>query len=210
MGAVGALALAAMKRRLNFKMVWQASEGTVKLTTFVIFILVGSTVFGLTFRGIDGDRLVEHLFASLPGGQVGFLVVVNILVFLLAFFLDFFELAFILIPLLTPVADKLGIDLVWFAVVLAVNMQTSFIHPPFGFALFYLRSVAPKSVTSSDIYWGAAPYLVIQLLMLGALIAFPLLLWIHAKKDIDTKGVEIPTLEQPGYAPPLFGAPPGQ
>lgn len=210
MGAVGALALAAMKRRLNFKMVWQASEGTVKLTTFVIFILVGSTVFGLTFRGIDGDRLVEHLFASLPGGQVGFLVVVNILVFLLAFFLDFFELAFILIPLLTPVADKLGIDLVWFAVVLAVNMQTSFIHPPFGFALFYLRSVAPKSVTSSDIYWGAAPYLVIQLLMVGALIAFPQLLGTHAKKDIDTKGVEIPTLEQPGYAPPLFGAPPGQ
>lgn len=207
MGAVGALLLAGLKRKLNFKMVAQACEGTVRLSTFVIFILIGSTVFGLTFRAIEGDRWVEHLFTSLPGGQVGFLIVVNLLVFLLAFFLDFFELAFILVPLLAPVAEKLGIDLVWFGVMLAVNMQTSFIHPPFGFALFYLRSVAPKSVRTTDIYWGAAPYLVIQLFMVGVLIAWPGLVGEHTKKKIDTRDIEIPTMSVPGYAPPSYPEP---
>lgn len=204
MGAMGALVLAGLKRRLKLTMVVQACDGTVRLSTFVIFILIGSTVFGLTFRGIEGDRLVEHLFTSLPGGQVGFLIVVNLLVFLLAFFLDFFELAFILVPLLAPVADKLGIDLVWFGVMLAVNMQTSFIHPPFGFALFYLRSVAPKSVRTTDIYWGAAPYLLIQLLMVGVLIAWPGLVGTHTRAKVDTRSIEIPTLSQPGYGPPSY------
>jgi TRAP-type mannitol/chloroaromatic compound transport system permease large subunit len=109
----------------------------------VVFILIGSTVFSLVFQGVDGPRWVEHLLTGLPGGQLGFLIVVNLLIFFLAFFLDFFELSFIVVPLLAPVAEKLGIDLIWFGVLLGVNMQTSFMHPPFGFALFYLRSVAP-------------------------------------------------------------------
>ena len=173
MGATGALALALARRRLDVKLLKQAMQSTATLTSFVIFILVGSTVFGLTFRAVDGDLWVEHLLADLPGGAVGFLIVVNVLVFVLAFFLDFFEIAFILIPLLAPVADKLGIDLVWFGVILAVNMQTSFMHPPFGFALFYLRSVAPKEVRTADIYWGAVPFVVIQLIMVALVIAFP-------------------------------------
>ena len=143
-----------------------------------MFILVGSTVFGLTFRGVNGDLWVEHLLIGLPGG-VGFLIVVSVLTFVLAFFLDFFELAFIIVPLLGPVADKMGIDLIWFGIILAVNMQTSFMHPPFGFALFYLRSVAPRTptkdkitdkviqpVTTGQIYWGSVPFIVIQLFIM--------------------------------------------
>jgi len=152
----------------------------------VIYILIGATVFSLAFQGADGPIWVEHLLTGLPGGQLGFLIVVNILVFVLAFFLDFFELAFIIVPLVGPVADKLGIDLVWFGVLLAVNMQTSFMHPPFGFALFYLRSVAPhsdytdkvthkpiKKVTIEQIYWGSVPFVLIQVIMVGLIIAFP-------------------------------------
>ena len=142
MGAVGALVLALAKRRLSFDLMRQALTSTTRLSSFVLFILIGARVFSLTFYGVNGHLWVEHLLTSLPGGQVGFLLVVNLLVFLLAFFLDFFELAFIIVPLLAPVADKLGIDLIWFGVLLGINMQTSFMHPPFGFALFYLRSVA--------------------------------------------------------------------
>ncbi|NLF53269.1 MAG: TRAP transporter large permease subunit, partial [Thauera phenolivorans] len=173
MGALGALLMAMSRKRLSLKLMIQAMDSTTKLSCFVIFILIGSTVFGLTFRGVDGDLWVEHLLTSLPGGQTGFLVAVNLLVFVLAFFLDYFELAFIIIPLLAPVADKLGIDLIWFGVLIAVNMQTSFLHPPFGFALFFLRSVAPEKVKTSSIYWGAVPFLFIQLIMVGLIIAFP-------------------------------------
>jgi len=186
MGATGALILAAMNRRLNFRIVSQAVDSKAKLCAFVIFILIGSTVFGLTFRGVNGDLWVEELLLGLPGGEVGFLIVVNILVFLLAFFLDFFELAFIIVPLLAPVAEKLGIDLIWFGVLLGVNMQTSFMHPPFGFALFYLRSVAPKEpyidkvtgrtiagVTTGQIYYGAIPYVCIQIVMVALVLIFP-------------------------------------
>ncbi|MEO6363043.1 MAG: TRAP transporter large permease subunit, partial [Caldimonas sp.] len=186
MGAVGALAMAVGRRRLDLKLMRQALDTTMKLSCFVLFILIGSTVFSLSFQAVDGPVWVEHLLTSLPGGQLGFLIVVNILVFLLAFFLDFFELAFIIIPLIAPVADKLGIDLVWFGVLLAINMQTSFMHPPFGFALFYLRSVAPAEdyddritkrpvakVTTGQIYRGAVPFVVIQVIMVGMVIAFP-------------------------------------
>jgi tripartite ATP-independent transporter DctM subunit len=173
MGAAGALILAIARKRLNLKLLKQAMETTAKLTSFVVFILVGATVFGLVFRAVNGDLWVEHLLTSLPGGQLGFLIVVNILVFLLAFFLDFFELSFIIVPLLAPVADKLGIDLIWFGVLLAVNMQTSFMHPPFGFALFYLRSVAPASVKTTEIYWGAVPFVCIQIIMVAIIIFFP-------------------------------------
>ena len=180
MGATGALVLALAKRRLTWALLRQAMDSTARLSSFVIFILIGASVFTLVFRGVNGDLWVEHLLTSLPGGQLGFLIVVNLMVFVLAFFLDFFELAFIIIPLLAPVADKLGIDLIWFGVLLGVNMQTSFMHPPFGFALFYLRSVAPSRetidrvtgrliapVTTAQIYWGAIPFVVMQLVMVG-------------------------------------------
>ena len=173
LGAAGALILAALHRRLNRQMLRQSLDATMKLTSFVVFILIGSTVFSLVFRGVDGDLWVERLLTQLPGGALGFLVVVNVLVFVLAFFLDFFEIAFILVPLLAPVAAKLGIDLVWFGVLLGVNMQTSFMHPPFGFALFYLRSVAPKQVRTSEIYWGAVPFVLIQIVMIALVLAFP-------------------------------------
>ncbi|SOY49150.1 TRAP-type transporter, large permease component [Cupriavidus taiwanensis] len=173
MGALGALILAMIKRRLDLGLTKQAMEATLKLSAFVIFILIGARVFSLTFYGVDGHIWVEHLLTALPGGQTGFLVAVNVLFFLLAFFLDFFELAFILVPLVGPVADKLGIDLIWFGVLLAVNMQTSFMHPPFGFSLFYLRSVAPREVKTSEIYWGAVPFVVIQLVMVALIIVFP-------------------------------------
>ena len=206
MGATGALILAVMNRRLNWNLLRQAMNSTAKLSSFVLFILIGATVFGLVFRGVNGDLWVEHLLIGLPGGQIGFLVVVNILVFVLAFFLDYFELAFILVPLLAPVAEKLGIDLIWFGVLLGVNMQTSFMHPPFGFALFYLRSVAPGKeyldkltgklmapITTGQIYWGAVPFVVIQIIMVGLVIAFPQMV-LHYKSGetlVDPSKVEI-------------------
>src|SRR3974390_1998244 len=144
MGASGALILGALKRRLSWDLVRQATESTAKLSAFVVFILLGARVFSLTFYGVSGHIWVESLLTSLPGGQFGFLIFVNVFVFFLAFFLDYFEVAFIVIPLLGPAAEHLGIDLIWFGVILGVNMQTSFLHPPFGFALFYLRSVAPR------------------------------------------------------------------
>ena len=197
MGAVGALAMAVSRGRFSWKLLRQAMDTTTKLSCFVVFILVGSTVFSLSFRGINGDLWVEHLLIDLPGGEWGFIIFVSVFTFLLAFFLDFFELAFIIVPLLGPVADKLGIDLIWFGVLLAVNMQTSFMHPPFGFALFYLRSVAPKEayrdkvsgkmtepVTTGQIYWGSVPFICIQLLMVAAVMVFPGMVT-HYKNDVQ-------------------------
>ena len=206
MGAVGALAMALARGRISMKLMRQAMDTTMKLSCFVVFILLGSTVFSLSFQGVDGPKWVEHLLTSLPGGQLGFLIVVNVLVFLLAFFLDFFELAFIIVPLIGPVAEKLGIDLVWFGVLLAVNMQTSFMHPPFGFALFYLRSVAPTDdykdrvtgqvtakVTTGQIYWGSVPFVLIQIVMVGLIIAFPNLVsgGLAKKAETDISNVKI-------------------
>jgi len=230
MGAVGALVMAIARRRLDLKLLRQAMDTTMKLSCFVVFILLGSTVFSLSFQGVDGQKWVEHLLTSLPGGQLGFLIVVNILIFFLAFFLDFFELSFIVIPLIGPVAEKLGIDLVWFGVLLAVNMQTSFMHPPFGFALFYLRSVAPHDeytdrltnkrlapVTTGQIYWGAVPFVLIQILMVGLIIAFPSLVsgGLARKADADLSNIQIDapkgkySSDEPASAPatPTPGAP---
>ena len=146
---------------------------TMRLTSMVIFILIGATVFSLVFQGVDGSHWVAYLLSHLPGGQVGFLIFVNVFIFFLAFFLDFFEIAFIVIPLLAPVAASLNIDLVWFGVLLCINLQTSFMHPPFGFALFYLRSIAPKSVLTKDIYLGAIPWLALQLILVAIVIFWP-------------------------------------
>ncbi len=212
MGALGAMILAMMNRRLSWDLLKQAMNSTTRLSCFVVFILIGSTVFSLIFRGVNGDLWVEHLLSSLPGGNTGFLVVVNILFFVLAFFLDFFELAFILVPLVGPVAEKLGIDLIWFGVLLGVNMQTSFMHPPFGFALFYLRSVAPKEVKTSDIYWGAIPFVAIQIIMVCLIIAFPSFVSVASKTDmkeqielkIDTSSMNLDSNgQQDGEAPQL-------
>ncbi len=204
MGAVGALVMAIVRRRLDMALLRQAMESTARLSCFVLFILIGSTVFSLAFQAVDGPKWVEHLLTGLPGGALGFLIVVNALIFLLAFFLDFFELAFIVVPLLAPVASALGIDLVWFGVLLAVNMQTSFMHPPFGFALFYLRSVAPEReytdavtgqriapVTTGQVYRGAIPFVMIQLTMVALIIAFPQLVTrgSHEAPKIDADAV---------------------
>jgi len=173
MGAVGALLIAASKKRLNLELLKQSLDSTTKLSCFVLFILIGSTVFGLTFRAVEGDLWIEHLLADLPGGELGFLIAVQILIFVLGFFLDFFEIAFIVIPLLVPVADKLGIDLVWFGVMIAMNMQTSFLTPPFGFSLFYLKSVTPKAVKTIEIYKGSMPFIAMQLFMVVVIFMFP-------------------------------------
>jgi TRAP-type mannitol/chloroaromatic compound transport system permease large subunit len=210
MGAVGALVMAFARRRLDFKLMRQALDNTSKLSVFVMFILIGSTVFSFTFNAADGHIWVEHLFAALPGGAMGFLIVVNILVFILGMFIDFFEIAFIVIPMLAPVAEKLlpallpGVPIdavmVWFGVVIAMNLQTSFLTPPFGFALFYLRSVAAKkdykdrvtgetipAVTTAQIYKGSIAFIVLQLIMVGCVIAFPQLV----SGGLDTKPASI-------------------
>ncbi|MDQ6917073.1 MAG: TRAP transporter large permease subunit [Pseudomonadota bacterium] len=223
MGATGALIMAMARRRLSWKLIKQAMDTTAKLSTFVVFILLGARVFSLTFYGVNGHVWVEHLLLHLPGGQLGFLIVVNILIFVLAFFLDFFELSFIIIPLVGPVAEKLGIDLIWFGVLLGVNMQTSFMHPPFGFALFYLRSVAPAKdyldkltgkltprVTTGQIYWGAVPFVLIQIVMVALVISVPQMVMVYKAKEstVDPSKIEIqlPPTEmtpsgQPGTAP---------
>ena len=226
MGAVGSMLLAAMKNRLNMTVIKSALEATTRLSAFVMFILIGARMFSLAFYGVNGQVWVEHLLVGVPGGQTGFLIFVSILVFLLAFFLDFFELAFIIVPLLIAPAEALGIDLIWFGIILGVNMQTSFMHPPFGFALFYLRSVAPKTaytdkvtgermagVSTGQIYWGAVPFVVIQVVMVGVVIAFPQLVMHYKGKVVDGSSVTItlpslPTLNGSGIGgAPVLGAP---
>jgi len=219
MGAGGGVLLAMAKRRLDMSLLKQAMDTTAKLSCFVVFILIGARVFSLTFYGVNGHTWVEHLLTSLPGGQTGFLIIVNMMVFVLAFFLDFFELAFIVIPLLGPAAEKLGIDLIWFGVILGVNMQTSFMHPPFGFALFYLRSVAPKNpfkdrltgkmmdpVTTGQIYVGAIPFVIIQCIMVALVILFPQMVMVYKSGEVKLnatqieeqfKGIAVPNVEIP-------------
>lgn len=221
MGATGALVLAMAKGRLSLDLMKQAMDSTAKLSCFVVFILIGARVFSLTFYGVNGHLWVEHLLTGLPGGQMGFLIIVNILVFLLAFFLDFFELAFIVVPLLAPVAEKLGIDLIWFGVILGVNMQTSFMHPPFGFALFYLRSVAPvkeytdkitgaliKPVTTGQIYMGAIPFVVIQMIMVALVIAFPAMVMVYKTGEVKIDAKQVEERLQNIAPPPDIGEPP--
>jgi tripartite ATP-independent transporter DctM subunit len=223
MGVAGAMGLAALHRRLNTQMLREGMASTMRITVMVIFILIGATVFTLVFQGVDGGLWVEHLFAKLGADDaVSFLIAVNIMIFVLAFFLDFFEIAFIVIPLLAPMADKLGIDLIWFGVLICVNMQTSFMHPPFGFALFYLRGIAPPSIKTSDIYLGAIPWVGMQLLLVGILIFYPGLVtgFLDKPQTGDLQSIEIkldetqdgsaqadPPHPQGGGAGPSVGAP---
>lgn len=202
MGCVGALILAATHKRLNRALMWEAMTGTMRLTAMVVFILIGSRVFSMVFQGVDGAIWVEHLLSNLPGGQTGFLIVVNVFVFFLAFFLDFFEIAFIIVPMLAPVADKMGINLIWFGVLLCVNMQTSFMHPPFGFALFYLRGISdtlfkekriPKPVLSNDIYLGSIPWVIMQLILVAVVIFVPETVTVFLDKpvELDIQNIQI-------------------
>ena len=224
MGALGAMILALFKRKLNMPLMRQALDSTAKLASFVLFILIGSTVFSFTFNAADGHIWVEHLFDSMPGGALGFLIVVNILIFVLGCFIDFFEIAFIVIPLLAPVAEKILPELVpgmspdqvmiWFGVIVAMNLQTSFLTPPFGFALFYLRSVAAKSdykdrvtgktipaVTTAEIYKGSIAFIILQLIMVAAVIMFPTMVTggMDQKKGLDNQAV-MEALEQSSAA----------
>ena len=248
MGALGALIMALSRRRLNFSLLKQALDSTARLATFVLFILIGSTVFSFTFNAADGHIWVEHLFTNMPGGALGFLIVVNLLVFFLGCFIDFFEIAFIVIPMLAPVAEKLlpslfppgtSIDaiMVWFGVLIAMNLQTSFLTPPFGFALFYLRSVAPKAdykdritgatipaVTTTQIYKGSIAFIVLQVIMVAVIIAVPGLVVggidqgvkVDADKALETMGLQPPREEMPmpavgdsaASAPSAPGGPP--
>ena len=216
MGALGALIMAVFKRRLSMALLKQALDNTTRLSCFVLFILIGSTVFSFTFNAADGHVFVEHLFDKLPGGALGFLIVVNILVFILGMFIDFFEIAFIVIPLLAPVAEKMGIDLIWFGVIIAMNLQTSFLTPPFGFALFYLRSVAAKTdyndritkaripaVTTTQIYKGSIAFIVLQVIMVAAVIIYPNLVLDAVGKSPAASSVEGVQLEaEGGYGKP--------
>ena len=207
MGAIGAIGLAGMHGRLTWPLVRQGMSSTMRISSMVIFILIGSTVFSLVFQGMDGSRWIEHLLTGLPGGKTGFLIFVNIFIFFLAFFLDFFEIAFIVIPLLAPVATKLGIDLVWFGVLLCVNIQTSFMHPPFGFALFYLRGIAPPSVKSSDIYCGAIPWVVMQLILVVITIYWPesVTYWLDSGPTIDPSTIKLDLpIPNVNIVPPKF------
>jgi tripartite ATP-independent transporter DctM subunit len=196
LGAMGAIVLAALNRRLTWSLIRQAMDSTMRLSAMVIFILIGSTVFSLVFQGVDGQKWIEHMLGDLPGGVVGFLIAVNIFVFFLAFFLDFFEIAFIIVPLLAPIADKMGINLIWFGVLLCVNMQTSFMHPPFGFALFYLRGIADqifkskaidRPILSKDIYLGSIPWVVMQLILVAVVIFWPgsVTYWLDKEQKVD-------------------------
>ncbi|HYW56965.1 MAG TPA: TRAP transporter large permease subunit [Polaromonas sp.] len=209
MGAVGAFILAALHRRLSWPMIKEGMTGTMRITAMVVFILIGSRVFSLVFQGVDGAVWIEHMLTGLPGGQTGFLIVVNIFIFFLAFFLDFFEIAFIILPMLGPVADKMGINMIWFGVLLCVNMQTSFMHPPFGFALFYLRGISdtlfkngaiPKKVLSRDIYLGAIPWVLLQLMLVVIVIFVPQTVTMFLDKenkiDIDKVQIEMPAEEE--------------
>ena len=220
MGVVGAMLLDWFNHRLTWKLTWEAMTVTMRLTAMVVFILLGARVFSLVFQGVGGGHWIEDLLSHLPGGVVGFLIFVNIFIFLLAFFLDFFEIAFIVIPLLVPTANALGIDLVWLGVMICANMQTSFMHPPFGFALFYLRGIAPRDkVKTRDIYLGAIPWLILQLILVATLIIWPELVTFFLEKsadvDLDTVEIVIPppttSVEPPAFSvapPPNFGETP--
>jgi tripartite ATP-independent transporter DctM subunit len=209
MGVVGALLLAMFYGTLTWKLLYEGMASTMRLTAMVVYILIGARVFSLVFQGVGGKIWIEEMLVSLPGGQVGFLIFVNLFVFVIAFFLDFFEIAFIIIPLLAPVADKLGIDLIWFGVLICANMQTSFMHPPFGFALFYLRGIAPRSIKTSDIYWGAIPWVFLQLILVVILIFWPGSVTYRLSKGptVDPSTIEI-EIETPDLPPLDLNQPP--
>ena len=208
MGVVGAIALAFSYGTLSWSLLYQGMASTMRITAMVTYILIGARVFSLVFQGVGGKEWIEDLLTSLPGGQLGFLIFVNAFVFVIAFFLDFFEIAFIIIPLLAPAADKLGIDLIWFGVLICANIQTSFMHPPFGFALFYLRGIAPRSIKTSEIYWGAIPWIGTMIILVAIVIIWPasVTFWLDKGPKMDPSKVKI-EIQMPEMAPLNFDPP---
>tara|TARA_E500000331_G_scaffold116745_1_gene114060 strand:+ start:16924 stop:18291 length:1368 start_codon:yes stop_codon:yes gene_type:complete len=174
-GAMGAVLLAYAKKSLNWDSLKNISQDTAKLTTMVFMILIGASVFSLVFRGYEGDELVQSYLTSVPGGTFGIILVVMIAMFILGFVLDFIEITFVVVPIVAPIILTLGVDPIWLGIMIAINLQTSFLTPPFGFALFYLRGVAPESISTKSIYTGAIPFVVIQALVLLLLAAFPVI-----------------------------------
>jgi len=205
MGVVGAIALAWSYGTLTWPLLYQGMASTMRITAMVVYILIGARVFSLVFQGVGGKVWIENLLTSLPGGSIGFLIFANAFIFVIAFFLDFFEIAFIIIPMLAPAADKLGIDLIWFGVLICANIQTSFMHPPFGFALFYLRGIAPKSIKTSDIYWGAIPWIGTMIILVAIVIFWPasVTYWIDRSTKIDPSKVKI-EIQMPEMPPLNF------
>ena len=205
MGVVGAIALAWFYGSLTWPLLYQGMASTMRLTAMVVYILIGARVFSLVFQGVGGKVWIEDLLTSLPGGPVGFLIFANAFIFVIAFFLDFFEIALIIIPMLTPAAEKHGIDLIWFGVLICANIQTSFMHPPFGFALFYLRGIAPKSIKTSDIYWGAIPWIGSMVILVAIVILWPasVTFWIDRTTKIDPSKVKI-EIQMPEMPPLNF------
>src|SRR6185312_5160895 len=193
---------------LSWSLLYQGMASTMRITAMVAYILIGARVFSLVFQGVGGKVWIEALLTSLPGGQVGFLLFTNAFIFVIAFFLDFFEIAFIIIPMLAPAAEHLGIDLVWFGVLICANIQTSFMHPPFGFALFYLRGIAPKSIKTSDIYWGAIPWIFTMVILVAVVIVWPqsVTYFIDKSVNVDPTKVKI-EIQMPDLAPPTFDSP---
>ena len=183
-GALGAIVLALAHKKLSLENLQQAMRGTTRMTSMVFLILIGATAFGLVFRGMGGDVLVKEIMTSLPGGEWGFLLVSMLLIFVLGFFLDFIEICFIVVPILAPIAEFLHVDLLWFAVLIAMNLQTSFLTPPFGFSLFYLKAAAPPDINMRHIYGGILPFVVIQVVALAVILAFPsVALWLPDLMD---------------------------
>ena len=208
MGVVGAIALAFSYGTLSWSLLYQGMASTMRITAMVTYILIGARVFSLVFQGVGGKVWIEDLLTSLPGGQLGFLIFVNAFIFVIAFFLDFFEIAFIIIPMLAPAADKLGIDLIWFGVLICANIQTSFMHPPFGFALFYLRGIAPRSIKTSEIYWGAIPWIGTMVILVAIVIIWPasVTFWLDKGPKMDPSKVKI-EIQMPEMAPLNFDPP---
>lgn len=183
-GAIGSMLLALTHGKLTVENVRAACEQTTRLTSMVFLILIGATAFGLVFRGLGGDTIVFDLVQNLPGGEKGFLVVSMLLIFVLGFFLDFLQICFIVVPIIAPIADKMGLDLLWYAILIAINLQTSFLTPPFGFSLFYLKAVAPDNVSIKHIYKGVIPFVILQIILLIALLSSPdLVTWLPDKMD---------------------------
>lgn len=207
MGAIGAILLAMFYGTLTWPLLYQGMATTMRITAMVTYILIGARVFSLVFQGVGGKIWIEDFLITLPGGQIGFLIFANVFIFFVAFFLDFFEIAFIIIPLLAPAASKLGIDLIWFGVLICANIQTSFMHPPFGFALFYLRGIAPKSIRTADIYWGAIPWVFLQIVLVVIVILWPrsVTYWIDKTPKAGTGkiNIDIPLPDLPPDLPPL-------
>jgi tripartite ATP-independent transporter DctM subunit len=210
MGAIGAILLAMFYGTLTWPLLYQGMATTMRITAMVTYILIGARVFSLVFQGVGGKVWIEDFLTTLPGGEIGFLIFANVFIFLVAFFLDFFEIAFIIIPLLAPAAAKLGIDLIWFGVLICANIQTSFMHPPFGFALFYLRGIAPRSIKTADIYWGAIPWVFLQIVLVVIVILWPgsVTYWIDRapKADAGKINIEMPLPD----LPPDLDSPPGK